>query len=175
MKLIGIDPGINGGLAFFNDKKLLAAIKMPSYNYTVGISKKQKKRQMIDGKEVAKLFKTFNPDFVFIEKVGAMPKQGVTSTFNFGFSTGILHGVCSALNLNFETVRPQEWKKIVIDDTEKDKEAAILFCETNYPNISLLPTKRSKKPHDGIADAICIAVYGLSKKIIINKHIEEPV
>ena len=49
---------------------------------------------------------------VVIEKVSAMPGQGVTSMFNFGQSFGILKGICSAMQIPMYFVRPAKWKKI---------------------------------------------------------------
>ena len=36
---------------------------------------------------------------VVVEKVNAMPGQGVTSMFNFGQSFGAIKGICAALEL----------------------------------------------------------------------------
>ena len=48
---------------------------------------------------------------VAIEEVGAMPGQGVTSMFNFGYSAGILAGVCAGLKLPVSLYRPAVWKR----------------------------------------------------------------
>lgn len=161
MRIIGVDPGISGGVCFLKGSDIRAAIKMPTVDYTVGTGKKTKKKKMVDAVALGELFKHFNPDAIFIEKVGAMPGQGVTSMFNFGLATGIVHGIAGAVGIVPELVRPQVWKGVILDGTEKDKDAAIGFCEQNFPNTDLRPTQRSKKPHDGTADAICIACYGL--------------
>lgn len=50
-------------------------------------------------------------DFAIIEKVGAMPKQGVSSTFKFGQSYGFLRGLLIANRIAFEEVTPQKWQK----------------------------------------------------------------
>jgi crossover junction endodeoxyribonuclease RuvC len=96
----------------------------------------------------------------FIEKVGAMPGQGVSSMFSFGFTTGALHGIIASLGIPRYMVTPQAWKKVVLEGTSKDKNAAIEYCRRAYPFISLLATDRSKVCHTGMADAICIAEYG---------------
>ena len=41
-----------------------------------------------------------------LEKVSAMPGQGVTSMFNFGCRYGEIQGLLSGLNLGYEFVRP---------------------------------------------------------------------
>jgi crossover junction endodeoxyribonuclease RuvC len=95
----------------------------------------------------------------YIEKVSAMPKQGVTSMFNFGFSTGAIHGIVATLGIPRYLVTPQRWKNNILVGTKKDKEAAIDYCRRAFPSVTLLATEKSRKPHSGMADAICIALY----------------
>jgi len=154
MIIIGIDPGKAGALvAMGNNGSIKDKIIMP-----------------IAGKEldIPAITKWLNwwlelkePVIACVEKVHAMPGQGVVSMFTFGFNVGVIRGVISALNITLYLVAPQTWKKVVLADTPKDKNAAIDYCSRVYPEVSLLATERSKKPHQGIADAICIARYAL--------------
>lgn len=114
----------------------------------------------IDGASLANWLRTIQPKLVIIEKVHAMPKQGVTSMFNFGKGYGTLIGVCEGCGIPFQLVTPQAWKNEVLAGTAKDKDAAINFVRRRYPNINLTPGK-TRKPQDGIADAVCMAHYGL--------------
>ena len=58
---------------------------------------------------------------VVVEKVSAMPGQGVTSMFNFGQSFGVIKGICSAMQLPIHFVSPAKWKKYFnLIKTEKD-------------------------------------------------------
>jgi crossover junction endodeoxyribonuclease RuvC len=79
--------------------------------------------------------------------------------FKFGFVTGVMHGIISTLAIPLYLVTPQAWKKKILAGTAKDKDAAIDYCRRVYPDVSLLATERSRKPHDGMADALCIARY----------------
>jgi crossover junction endodeoxyribonuclease RuvC len=45
-----------------------------------------------------------------IEKVGSMPMQGLGSAFNFGFTTGAIHGVLAANGFTIHTATPAQWK-----------------------------------------------------------------
>lgn len=54
-------------------------------------------------------------------------------------------------------------RKVILANTAKDKQAAIDYCTANYPSISLVP-QRKRTPQDGIADAICLAAYGLHRQ-----------
>lgn len=49
-------------------------------------------------------------DQAIVEKVGAMPGQGVTSMFTFGMCTGAILGAIAAMGRPLERVEPQQWK-----------------------------------------------------------------
>lgn len=146
MNIVGIDPGKSGGIALLNGTRAEGDV-MP----VIG--------KEVDGHEVARVLAAASPDLVVIEKVSAMPGQGVTSMFNFGAGYGRLLGVCDALGIPYRLVTPQAWKKRVLAGTARDKHAAIAFVKRAFPTIEMTPGKRSV-PHDGIADAACLAEYG---------------
>lgn len=145
--IVGIDPGKSGGIALISANGQASGIAMP----IIG--------KDIDGHELASILSNTQPSVVIIEKVGAMPKQGVTSTFTFGTGYGRLLGVCEALAIPYRLVTPQAWKKVVLAGTAKDKDAAIAFVKRAFPMVDLTPG-RKRVPHDGIADAVCLAEYG---------------
>ena len=113
----------------------------------------------IDGHTIAALLREWQPSVVYVEKVHSMPKQGVASTFKFGMGYGVIIGICDALGLPYRLVTPQAWKKQVLAGTTKDKDAAISFVRRAYPHVNLTPGAK-RKPHDGMADALCIAEFG---------------
>lgn len=162
MIYIGIDPGKSGGVAIIQADKLPIIVKAVTPMMIAGKDiDLTSMANWIDSNTVPdiELWERPKHAICFIEKVSAMPKQGVTSMFNFGFSTGALHGIIATLGIPRYLVTPQRWKNIVLAGTKKDKDAAIDFCRMSYPNINLLATERSKKPHSGMADALCIASY----------------
>tara|TARA_B100000700_G_scaffold189815_1_gene209193 strand:- start:54660 stop:55127 length:468 start_codon:yes stop_codon:yes gene_type:complete len=145
--IVGIDPGQTGGIAHLASEGHAGAIPMP-------LTGKE-----IDGHAIAATLRELSPQVVIIEKVHAMPKQGVSSTFKFGMGFGLVIGVCEALGIPYRLVTPQAWKKAVLAGTTKDKDAAISFVRRAYPSIDLTPG-RKRVPHDGMADAACLAEYG---------------
>lgn len=155
--VVGVDPGKGGALAAMKADGTVSFIAMPISGTD------------IDATYVAEWLLslandiTCKPLYVCIEKVHAMPGQGVTSMFSFGFGTGLIHGVVAALKIPRMLVAPQTWKKLILVDTAKDKNAAVEYVRKMYPDMKITVTARSKKPHSGVADAICIARYGLSK------------
>jgi len=98
---------------------------------------------------------------ICIEKQQAMPKQGIVSTFHLGESYGILQGIASGLQIPCMLVGPKQWKKVVLENTMMDKTAAINYVRNRYPSIDMNVGKRKEIFHDGMADAVCIADYGL--------------
>ena len=161
MIYIGIDPGMDGGLAAIGSAGC-TTIAMP----TIAGTEKGTKR-MLDVPAIITWFKStiaipeqVNNTLVIIEAVSAMPQQGVTSMFSFGTTYGMLQGVVLTLGLPMLKVRPQAWKKLILAGTQKDKAAAIQYVRQRYPELSLRVTARCTTDHDGMADAVCLAEYG---------------
>src|SRR5690606_2041087 len=90
----------------------------------------------------------------YVEKVGAMPGQGVSSMFNFGMGVGVLQGVLAACGIPYFLVTPQSWKKRA-SLSGKDKDMARTMAQQLYPSASL-----GRKKDIGRADAMLIARYG---------------
>lgn len=92
-----------------------------------------------------------------VEKVGAMPGQGVVSMFNFGHNLGLIEGLLQAYRIPYQLVPPQKWKKEF--SLSGDKQASIDVCKKLFPTVNLLPTARSRKENDGMAEAMLMAEY----------------
>jgi len=147
MKILSIDPGLRGGVA-------LLGVSNPVADMLPLCGKD------IDGLAIANMLRSTKPDLVILEKVHSMPKQGVASTFKFAEGYGRIKGILEGLGIPYQLVTPQEWKKHVLKGTNKDKDAAIQYVRRKYPTINLMP-RRKRTPQDGIADAVCIAEYGM--------------
>ena len=148
MIVVSADPGIKGGIAILDtETNQMKAVPTP----LIG--------KEIDYRRVHEALTFYEPSIVVIEKVHAMPGQGVTSMFNFGLGYGALVALATVSTARLVLVTPQMWKKHVLAGTSKDKEAAIQFCSQTYPSVNLI-LPRCRKPHDGMADSICLAHYG---------------
>lgn len=158
MKVMGIDPGLDGGIAMMYDTGMIDYYsKMPTVIYKMSDGKK---KRSIDIAAIAGLLAKYEPDKVFIEKVHAMPGQGVTSMFNFGVGYGMILGLCLPLSSMISTtlVRPQEWQKFLLHDVRKDiepKARAMAKFYTIWPEM-----QEAGVTHDGIVDALLICEYG---------------
>jgi crossover junction endodeoxyribonuclease RuvC len=139
VNFIGIDPGKGGAIAVIdNDGCAIATATFSEEAYKCIISENK-------------------GSFAIVEDVHAMPKQGVTSMFNFGYNKGWIMGLLYANAIPTELVSPQKWKKIFSLNGEKQK--SIERAKQLFPCVSLLATPRCKKAHDGLAEALLMAEY----------------
>ena len=143
MVYLGIDPGQKGGYAMIDGDNV--------YVYPW------------DDKEFIEFAKKIdNTQCVCcLEKVGAMPKQGVTSTFNFGKSAGFIEGVLQTCGIPYQLVPPQKWKKEF--SISSDKNQSIAVCKRLFPDLSLRRTERCTTDSDGLAEAALMALYAKRK------------
>ena len=93
-----------------------------------------------------------------VEKVGAMPGQGVTGMFNFGKSFGFILGVLETCNIPYQLVPPATWKR-EFSLIGKDKKASIEVCKRLFPDVDLKRTDRCKTESDGMAESLLLALY----------------
>jgi len=136
---IGIDPGKSGAIAFIPE------FGEPWYIKCDGTYHDQAEAVRDAVEELG----VFNP-FAFIEKVHAMPGQGVTSMFNFGKSAGALEMLLCALKIPFEHVTPQKWQKALGCQTKGDKNVSKAKAQQLFPDLKVIHAN---------ADALLIAEY----------------
>jgi crossover junction endodeoxyribonuclease RuvC len=152
MKIIGIDPGQTGALAVMQAGKIATLLDMPT------IPRLHGKGQQVDGYALSSwlLEQVAGDDVkVVIEAVAARPGQGVSSMFRFGEALGVVLGVCGALTLPVQWVRPAQWKRQA-GLLGKDKDAARTLATQLHPEVANMLTR---KRDIGRADAICIAHF----------------
>lgn len=103
----GWDPGANGALCCISidDRNLIADVD----NIRFSKSSDSDVLEFI-ARNKAKLKDPINC-FAYIERVNAMPGQGVSSTFKFGTAYGKALMAMLASGINFELVSPSQWQK----------------------------------------------------------------
>ena len=154
MLILGIDPGSSGGLAVVENNlnalpNIVLALRMP----TITIYGKK----IIDTKKIAKELKNYEIDISIIEKVHAMPRQGVTSSFQFGRNFGGIETLSYLFSKRVDYVAPAIWKKSLgLGPSKKDSLdlARLKFGESNLWNI---------KSNDGVAEAALLALFWIEK------------
>jgi crossover junction endodeoxyribonuclease RuvC len=153
--ILGCDPGQSGAIAAIRDGKVVALHDMPTMARLHG------KGQQVDPYALSSIMLGISPPrrVLYLEAVSAMPGQGVSSTFRFGESLGVVLGVAGALQIPVVWITPAVWKKRA-GLTGKDKDASRTLCIQRHPEIADM---LERKKDNGRADAICIAEFGEMK------------
>ena len=152
MKILGVDPGIHGGLAIVHRNgtapQLVDAIDIP----LTGIGAKER----VDVLALRAWIATHQPQHALIERAQAMPKQGASSGFKYGRATGAIEAVIACCRIPTTIIEPSAWKKfhgLRGGEKESGRQRALqLFLAAH----ALL----TRKKDHGRAEATLIALYG---------------
>jgi crossover junction endodeoxyribonuclease RuvC len=157
MIYIGIDPGLNGAVGVITPEAEHV------FDTPTMVVSGVKEKRICNAAAMAVLLKPFGcstrqPDvLVVLEAVHSMPKQGVASSFSFGEGLGVWKGIIATLGLPLEMPSPQRWKKAMMADMGKDKDASRLKAIQLFPSMA---SQLSRKKDDGRAEALLLAEYG---------------
>lgn len=137
--ILGIDPGMTGAIAYLHDGQ---------YGYDVY-------DMPPNPADLAELIGTFGDiEMAFLEKAQAMPKQGVSSMFNYGVGYGTVIGILAARSIPYTLVTPAVWKR-ALGLTGKPKDASRALARAWFPHAPL-----SQQRDHGRAEALLIAEWG---------------
>lgn len=152
MIILGIDPGISGAVAYYdtNQEKVTHVCDMPTE--TVEVSGKTRPRVSAHG--IYQLLWDSGANHVAIEKVGGLPGQSGSASFNFGRGVGVIIGSAAALQFQIEEIAPVTWKAKL--RVPKDKVAAASRATEMMPHLS---HEWRHKTRADRAEAAMIAVY----------------
>lgn len=143
--IIGIDPGISGAIAFY----------FPVAPDRVSVEDVPTVDGQIDAATLAKRIAQMAPAMAIVEAVHAMPKQGVSSSFNFEKSFGVVIGVVAAVEIPIHLVTPGKWKRHF--GLSADKETSRARALQMFPATS---EHFARKRDHGRAEAALLALYG---------------
>ena len=148
LTIVGIDPGLAGGVAVLSNHNVVLLEDLPVHAVNSG----RRTRSELDLHALCDLLIRIPADHVVIEQVGARPGQGVTSMFRFGYVAGAIAGIVAALRLPYTMVTPQAWQKAAHVGPSPDM-ARQRACQL-YPDIA---SRLARKKDGGRADALLIA------------------
>lgn len=166
MRIVGIDPGVHGGIALYLPDATVPTMPNGLQNLPI-----------VDGElnytALRDTLWEFKPDRVFLElSTGFMPnkknpdgsmseekvKFGSTSLFKFGGAYYSIKAVVACLNLPLRVVTPKKWKgHFRLKGGEGGKEQARKYAIELFPAIA--PFLKFKNTHQK-AEAFLIAAYG---------------
>jgi crossover junction endodeoxyribonuclease RuvC len=155
--LVGVDPGLSGAVAFFDElNHTFLVVDMP----TKTLVRNGKARRKIDAVKLGRALEasTQGRDVrAYVEQVGAMPGQGVTSMFTFGRAAGVVDGELGYMGVDPVYVPPRVWQARLGLLPGSDKESHRVLAATLYPDHAKM---FSRVKDDGRADAALILHYG---------------
>jgi hypothetical protein len=156
--ILGIDPGIQGGAYAFY-RLVDGAIEEVSSFPLLEEKRGKKVRFIIDKKELCYRFLKVADRCVLavVERVHSMPGQGVSSTFRFGESFGLVQGILCACNIETIMIEPAVWKGLMGISGLGNKEGSRELAGKIFPEIR--HEWRYKKDHN-LAEAALIAKFG---------------
>lgn len=164
MLIIGVDSGLSGAIAFMHVNSTNKALDITVYvTPVIEVKKNNKKRREYVDTQIRDLIvdemdAVVGPLSVcmVVEKVHAMPGNGIKQAFNFGVGYGLWRGLATGLNIPLHEVTPQAWKKEIMQGIS-DKDAARFKAQKLFPQLS---HEFKLKKDDGKAEALLIAEYG---------------
>lgn len=138
--ILAVDPGaISGAVALYTLEGNLVVGDLAVVN------------GQMDPASFSRVVRDMKVKTAVVEHVGAMPKQGVSSTFKFGFAAGAIYGVLAACGVPTHYVTPSVWKRHH-GLLGKDKEASRALAIKLHPGVDGLHLKK----HQGRAEALLI-------------------
>ncbi|CAB5238740.1 hypothetical protein UFOVP375_22 [uncultured Caudovirales phage] len=155
MLVAGIDPGLSGAIAFLDvTRGELKIFDMPS----LVVERNGKAKREISAPMIAAILANHRPDVAFVERVGAMPGQGLSSTWSFAFGTGQIVGVLAALEIETHWVAPRVW--ITAAGVRGGKDAGRMRAAELFPKHA---AEFARAKDNGRSDASLIAWYGTTR------------
>ena len=180
--VVGIDPGFDGAFVVIDaeTKRLVVVYEMPIYVVEKKKTRKVRKNEKFAGirktksyvaherninvEELVRLAQRWDAKHTtaYLERVHARPMEGVTSSFRFGESFGIVKGVLTALGIPITLVEPSRWTKEMHGGLSRDMEAkdrSVVAARRLFPEVNFV-VEGSRQVHAGLVDASLIGMYG---------------
>lgn len=158
MLVMGIDPGVSGGIAVRGNSlpNGLLVFKMPETPADIV-------------ELIRDLCEKYEINHCYLERAQAMRsrdgrKQGVSSAFNYGTSFGALIGILAAWGAPYTLIRPVDWQRALKCLSGGDKRVTKRRAQELFP--------KTKLTH-ATADAALIAEYGWREQGTFRVQAEE--
>jgi crossover junction endodeoxyribonuclease RuvC len=138
---LGCDPGLSGGMAILQaDGRVVDASPMPK-----------------TPRDIFDYFEEFTPlvRFALIEAVHAMPDQGVSGVFKFGWCLGLLD--MALVRIPHESVQPGVWQR-AFGLIRANKQESRVEKKNRHKRVAQELFPNVKVTH-ALADALLIAAY----------------
>jgi Holliday junction resolvasome RuvABC endonuclease subunit len=160
MRILGVDPGIRGGLAIITVEdraapQLIEAIDIP----VTGTGAKER----VDVAAIRNFIDRHKPVRALIERAQAMPRQGSSSGFKYGRAVGAIEATIALCSIPMEIVEPSAWKRhwhLPGKDKESGRQKALQLFPDAHAALA-------RKRDHGRAEATLIALYYAERQLRI--------
>jgi len=159
--IMGIDPGLDGALVMLVDAACVWQVRIcdiAADGWRPGVA-----RLLADHIDDALEQAGALPVVAYIERASTRPGQGAALTTGIGY--GLVLGVVAARVRTYE-VTPPSWRRAAGfparpggPDGRKAAKADAVSWASQVPGLTLM-YPRCRTPHEGVADAACIAYAG---------------
>jgi hypothetical protein len=154
--ILGVDPGaVSGAYAVLDDSgALLEVDDLP----TIASGK----LRWIDAPALLSRLlelKAGRPMIAYVERQGARPGQGLSSTFTSATAFGSLLATLQIAGCSIELVTASSWKAAM--GLTKDKGRSLDAARLRFPDVSL-----DRKKDHGRAESILLALYGVTRRSV---------
>lgn len=155
--VVGVDPGLNGGVAAIHGNRVLGTARMPLWEYD-GL-------EWVDGQELRSLFdgwRRHGPVHFWVERCFGQARRSTGPEFRFGSCYGAVLGELAGAVGCVHAVPYSKWQETIlpgVSGRKNLKAASVAWAKRRWPAADLKPG-RCTSPHDGIADALALATYG---------------
>lgn len=154
--ILGIDPGKDGALVVIRGRDILAATTTADL---LGGAKWQAAHAEVTG-WIRSAHAEHRITFAILELYAGRAGEGGGSLLTVGVGWGLYLGALSALGIPVRTPASATWtRELFVGIAGEGKERSVSFARQMLPDLDLTPGRR-RKPHDGLADAGCLAVWG---------------
>ena len=145
--IVGIDPGVTGALAFYDNDRTLSTGWLVYDMPVVG--------NILDASALQYWLLNHKPEHCYLEFVTSHPHDGRMGAFRLGGMFFAIRAVLSCCKIPYELVTPAKWKKYY--HLGKDKEKSRLKALELFPKASAMLARKSDHNR---AEAMLIAYYG---------------
>lgn len=176
---IGIDPGKDGGIValVLDGSGIRCVYQALTKHVAPNLEPDLCYRAVMDARNAVIEYVDEGIDYQIVgvlERVGAMPKQGLSSTFSFGHGRGVFRGVLAGHGWHVLEPVPTVWQAAVLanipgpklapgagkDERRKAVRARYMSRASQVDGLDLIPPG-CRVPQDGLGAACCLALFGL--------------
>lgn len=148
--VLGIDPGISGGLATLSSEGMWCA-PMPMRDGNV-----------VDIEALLAILRGQPIGRAIIERQQDRRGKGEAGVATKWINYGRILSALELAGVPYYEVHAALWhEQLGLSGTGDTKAAAVQFCEARGYDVPMTSERKDARPHDGIADAYCLAAWGI--------------